>query len=541
MIRLAACAILAATAALSQTSKPQTSKPQTSKPQTSKPRTSDPQTATFQTGTRLVELEVVVRNRNGPVTGLKRGDFTILDEGTPQRIDVFRQGQAEPPGPAAPLPPGSVSNRLLTGGASVSSVAGYTVVLYDQLNTRIDYKDYQRKALVKFIRGMGPQERVAVYVLGRDLHVLQDFTDDPAKLIAALQNIDSGRDLMPANAHDALSGFETDLMGNIITGVKLPASMKVAIRNSTAESAANVAQVNAARNEETTFDALSVIAQHLGGMPGRRNLVWMMESPFTPMPYVGMLLASNIKLYPVLAHSLDFDPSGTFMGAAGNVQRVLNVAPDVMAVQQQARDIAELTGGAGFGDAEDLQLAVKTAEEDSRSAYTLGYYPVEELLDGKYHRLTVRLAGSRNEHLEIRYRPGYLASKQILEAPQKIALADLFRNPLDAGGLGISGQSEPDSAAGLYSVQLTLDLHDLHLVHEDGHSKGSIQLGFLTGNTAKIYSIPIDLTDEQLAAALRDGYRLRASGVSATHDAIRVAARDTASGVAGSLTIPVKR
>lgn len=529
MIRLAACAILAASAAVSQTS--------------------DPQTATFKVGTRLVELEVVVRNKNGPVTGLKRDDFTILDEGKPQRIDVFREGQAQPPGPAVPLPPGAVSNRLTSAGASVSSVAGYTVVLYDQLNTRLDYKDYERKALVKFVRGMGPRERVAIYVLGRDLHVLQDFTDDPAKLIAALQHLDSGRDLMPANVHDALSGFNTDAVGNVITGIKMPARLKGEIQGSTLESAANVAQVNAATNAGITFEALSVIARHLGGMPGRRNLVWIMESPLTPMPFVGMLLASNIRLYPVLAHSLEFDPSGTFMGYTNNVRRALNpgegvplatLMPDVMDLQHKARQVAELTGGAGFGDAEDLQLAVKTAEEDSRSFYTLGYYPVEGLLDGKYHSLTVRLAGKKNQHIEIRYRPGYVASKQILEPPQKITLADIFRNPLDAGGLGISAQSEPDSTAGLYKVRLTLDLHDLHLVHEGGHSKGSIQLGFLTGNTAQVRTIPIDLTDEQLAAALRDGYRLRASGVPAAGDAIRVAARDPSTGVAGSLTIPVK-
>jgi VWFA-related protein len=532
MVRLAACAILAATAALSQTS------------------TSDPQTPTFQAGTRLVEIEVVVRNPHGPVAGLKKDDFTILDAGQPQRIDVFREGQAAPPGPPVPLPPGAVSNRLTSAGASASSVAGYTVVLYDQLNTRIDYKDYQRKALVKFIRGMGPQEHIAIYVLGSDLHVLQDFTDDPAKLIAALQHLDSGRDLMPANAHDALSGFETDLVGNVITPTKMPPELKAEVQKSTMDSAANVAQVYAARNDETTFEALSVIARHLAGMPGRRNLVWMLESPLTPMPFVGMLLAANIRLYPVLAHSLEFDPSGTFMGYMNNVANALTpgagvplatLMPDVMGVQHQVRQVAELTGGAGFGDAEDLQLAVKTAEEDSRSAYIVGFYPAEELLDGKYHSLTVKLAAKKSQHLEIRYRPGYLASKQILELPQQTTLADLFRNPLDASGLGLSGQSEPDSTAGLYTVRLTLDLHDLHLVREGGHSKGAIQLGFLCGNTAHVLTVPIDLTGEQLAAALRDGYRLRASAVPATGNAIRVAARDPSTGVAGSLTIPVKR
>lgn len=44
---------------------------------------------TFQAGTRLVEVDVVVRNRNGPVIGLIKDDFTLLDEGKPQQISVF--------------------------------------------------------------------------------------------------------------------------------------------------------------------------------------------------------------------------------------------------------------------------------------------------------------------------------------------------------------------------------------------------------------------------------------------------------------------
>lgn len=515
-------------------------------------QTPDPQAATFKAGTRLVEVEVVVRNNKGPVTGLTKGDFTILDEGRPQRIDVFRAGQTNGAAAAIPQPPGFVSNRGASGGEGAAGAAAYTAVLYDQLNTRIDLKDYERKALIKFVRGMRPGEHVAIYVLGRNLHALQDFTDDPAKLLAALQHVDSGRDLMPANVHDAMSGFETDALGNIILpGAMIARSPQLAgeLGGSEIESAKNVAQVNAARNDETTFEALQVITRHLSGMPGRRNLVWMMESPYTGLAFSGMLVQANIALYPVLAHSLEFDPTGMFMGYANNVRQALNpgegipgatLMPDVMDTQRKARQVGELTGGAGFSDAEDLQLAVKTAEEDSQSAYTLGYYPSEELLDGKYHRIAVKVAGGKPGHLEIRYRPGYVASKQVLQGAQKPTLAELFRNPLDDTEIGIAARSEPDSMPGFYKVRLILDVHDLHLVHQDGHSRGSIELGFLAGNAARVRTIAIDLTDEQLAAALRDGYQLRASGVPATENTIRVVARDPSTGVAGSLTIAVK-
>lgn len=516
-MRLAAIAVLAATAAAFQTP--------------------DPPAATFHSGTRLVEVEVVVRNRNGPVTGLSKDDFSVLDQGKPQRIDVFRAGPSESNAQNIPLPPGAVSNR---GSTASTTPAGYTAVLFDQLNTNLDFREYERNALVKFMRRMDPNEHVAIYVLGSQLHVLQEFTDDPAKLIAALQRVDSGRDLMPANIHDALFGFNTDAEGNAITGRRMSGELKGFITQSTMESAANVAQVNAARNGLTTGEALAIIARHLGGMPGRRNLVWMTENWMTAAPAMGILQQSHIALYPVMARSLNFNPYGTDFSHVDSAP-LHTLFPDVMDFQRKNREFGAFTGGAGFDDAADVGLAVKRAEEDSRSAYTLGYYPPEELLDGKYHRLTVKVAGKENAHFEIVYRPGYVATRQEPVAlPPQNAIAEIFQNPLDDTGLGITAQCEPDSTPGYFKARVTLDLHELHLIHEGGQSKGSVQLGFLAGSSAKVITIAIDMTDEQLAAALHDGYQVRLSGVPVTGNMIRMMARDPSTGAAGTLTIPVR-
>lgn len=512
------------------------------------------QTATFQAGTRLVEVEVVVRNKTGPVTNLTKDDFTILDHGKRQRIDIFRAGLVNSAASVSvPLPPGAVSNRATDAGGTDSSASGYTVVLFDELNTNFDLKAYERKALLKLIRGLTPHEHVAIYVLGNSLHVLQEFTDDPAKLLNAVQRLDSGRDLNSPDAHDILLGFNTDSVGNLAlpTG-RGTAELAGEMTHSVGESAMNVAQVYGARNDETTIAAVTVIARHLSGMPGRRNLIWMKEKWTIPPQAIGLLQQARIALYLVLARSVEFDPSKRFMGNASNVQQALvpgtaplmTLMPDIMDVQRKARQTAESTGGAGFGDASDVEMAVKTAEEDSRSAYTLGYYPAEDVLDGKFHSLTVKVAGEKKADLEIRYRPGYIATKQAVTAtplPMESAVTTLFQNPLDETGLGMVVQCDPDSTPGLYKVRLTLDLRDLHFIHEGGHAKGSIELAFLAGSKAKVQTIAIDLTDEQFAAALRDGYLFSAAGVPAIGSVLRVAARDPSTGVAGSLTIPVSK
>jgi VWFA-related protein len=484
-----------------------------------------PQTATFHTGTRLVEVEVVVRSTRGPVTGLTKDDFTVFDQGKPQRIDVFRAGQASTTIPAAPLAPGAVSNRVNQLGETLPSA---TVLLFDQLNTRFDLKAYESKQVLKLIRSLGPRDRVAIYALGKNLHVLQEFTDDPAKLLAAVTHLDSGRDLMPANVEDALFDFPTNMMGEIDAGGRREDARSVAMSRKAIENLAGLtARTYAANNDATTVEALRRIVQHLSGMPGRRNLIWAKEEPLVPPAVMGMLLGANIALYPVLTRTVIY---GSFGGPA----------PDFMATQHAGRDLAAVTGGAGFDDAGDLQIALKTAEEDSRNAYTLGYYPSEDVLDGKYHRLTVTVAAEK--HLEVRYRPGYLATKQDLAMaalPQADALAELFLNPLDATALGITARIEPDPRPGRYQLRVTVDLHDVHLEREGERWVGKLEIAFPAGANARVRSLDVDLTNEQFATALKTGFEVITTGIEAAGGVIRVVVRDPSTGVAGSLRIPV--
>ncbi len=373
---------------------------------------------------------------------------------------------------------------------------------------------------------MGTHDRTAICWLGKNLHVLQDFTDDPAKLLAAITHLDSGRDLMPANVEDAMADLPTGANGDadvpsLLAAVdpKGAAMTKGAIENTAALSA----QVYGAMNDVTTTEALMRIVSHLSGMPGRRNLIWLKESPAVPPRIMFMLQQAGIHLYPVL------------------VRTVLVKGPDIMALQHAARKLGTATGGAGFDDARDIELALKTAEEDSASAYTLGYYPSEASLDGKFHSVVVK-AGSQSGQYELRYRPGYLATKQpflITPVSAEAAITESIRNPLDATGLGIRAECDPDKEPGRYMVRMTVDLHDVHLNHEATHSTGAIQVAFVTGEKAAVKTFDIDIADADLSSMLETGYRISASGITAVGRVTRIVVRDSATGISGSLTIPL--
>src|SRR5271163_2774468 len=62
-----------------------------------------PQGPTINVSTRLVEVGVIARDKNGPVADLTKDDFVVLDRGKPQKISVFSVESSK--SEAQPVPP----------------------------------------------------------------------------------------------------------------------------------------------------------------------------------------------------------------------------------------------------------------------------------------------------------------------------------------------------------------------------------------------------------------------------------------------------
>lgn len=77
--------------------------------------------------------------------------------------------------------------------------------------------------------------------------------------------------------------------------------------------------------------------------------------------------------------------------------------------QETLHTLAADTGGKALLDSNDLTLGIRQAQEDIRSYYTIGYYPANAAEDGRYRRLSIKLAGSSQAKLD--FRKGYFAGK----------------------------------------------------------------------------------------------------------------------------------
>lgn len=128
-------------------------------PQLSQEASSDP---VLRVTSRLVQVNVIVNDKHGnPIHGLRQNDFSILDNGKPQRISLFSAETNAPPNlPRIELPSGTFTNRP----EELSSLpASVTVILFDALNTEGADQVLARKQVLRALRDIQPQEYVALY------------------------------------------------------------------------------------------------------------------------------------------------------------------------------------------------------------------------------------------------------------------------------------------------------------------------------------------------------------------------------------------
>ena len=104
------------------------------------------QEPTIRVNTRLVEVNVIVRDQNNrPVEGLTKADFAIFDRGKEQKIAVFSADSVHHvEKPAAPLPAGMYTNRPEQRAEAPTTI---TVVLQG-VNTRIEDQVYAKRQFI---------------------------------------------------------------------------------------------------------------------------------------------------------------------------------------------------------------------------------------------------------------------------------------------------------------------------------------------------------------------------------------------------------
>lgn len=159
----------------------------------------------FRVKVDMVVLSFTVTDSKGRyVNGLKPDDFRILEDGIPQRINTFAEGNRPPlqileDGTARPLLTAQADPER--GGIATDVFVGTNVfILFDTSNYMYRGFVYASDAIADFVRGLDRADSVAIYTFSRNLTRAASLTRDRSEALQGLRKAVAGDEAALYNA-----------------------------------------------------------------------------------------------------------------------------------------------------------------------------------------------------------------------------------------------------------------------------------------------------------------------------------------------------
>lgn len=355
------------------------------------PQTRPPQTPqappVFRGGTEIVALDVTVLNNNRlPVRGLTQADFTITEDGQPQRIVAFD---------AVDLPdrvdPPAKWMITVTPDVSTNSMndSRLFVLVMDDAMMGGDPRAFQdaQKIAHRVVDELGPADLMAV-VFPRDNRYTQDFTSDHTKLDASVSHFTMGftgmgqsRSLpLPAGAPDMDHLFK-----------------------------------------RYSIDTVSAAAEFLGTVPDRRKiLIYVSSGVPVPIPEVQQIGGDSSIGAATQRDDLQYRASEMVRLAREANVSVYTIDPCGLRVPYLGpqpgppcqpgeevsflQDVAGATGGHATINTNDFDAGIKGIFRENASYYLVGYRSTSAKPASSTRRVDVKV---NRPGVEIKYRRTY--------------------------------------------------------------------------------------------------------------------------------------
>jgi VWFA-related protein len=370
----------------------------------------------IRSGINFVRVDVIVTDKQGePVMDLKEGDFSVLEDGKPQKIDSFSVVRIDPHAAIDEPTPKAIRNDFDEEREAARPDVRLFVILLDDYHVQRGADLSVKKPLIDFIQNqLAPADMVALmYPLTpvADLH----FTRDRDSLISAINKFEGRKfNYEPRNQFEDQYAY-------------YPAQVVENVRN------------------QVTMGALKGAAVRLGGLrEGRKSIIFVsegftgllpaqMQDPIAAMPGVGNpyrgsstdsineraefltntdMLSDMRDVYDIANRQntsiYAVDPRGLAafeydISKGDGLQtdkRSLDTTMDTLRV------LAANTDGRAIVNRNDLATGMKQIIRDSSGYYLLGYNSAAAPTDGRFHEIKVRVT---RKGVDVRARKGYWA------------------------------------------------------------------------------------------------------------------------------------
>ena len=528
----------------------------------------------FTSRTALVLVPTLVTDKSGNhIRGLKKEDFTVLENGAEQKIATFEEISSDSHRWSRSRNPNEFSNSL----AGEASNRRITLIVLDLINTPFMAQAAARQDLLKYLtQSVDQREPTALYTLTRSgIHVIHDFTSDPRVLVAALHKVKGDTFQMVDSQEDveALTGSASpDGSAGVDPGVVQSEADR--IQTMMEDSELNFQSFQQRLAITYTLDGMQQVAQALAGFPGRKSLIWAGGGfPFSvsdntmqlapagrdtlsdvlPMyEHTWQLLNdAQISLYPVDVKGLQnvTMPSASVRNPGRNYGRNMNWKN--LDTQSTLETFASMTGGRAYYNSNDLAKGFRDAVNDSAEYYMLGYYLDRSKTKSGWRKLGVKV---KRDHVEVRARSGFFVTNATVD-PENSRNSDLLsalQSPLDFTSLALVARwdkIEPGKEPGKKHVNYEMRVaRDSALIDEADNNHIAIDFVALAKtpegkqvDSPRGQKVDAHLTPEKLLAIRQNGVGFRGSlDLAPGEYTVRFVVRDNLSGRAGSVAAPLK-
>lgn len=384
---------------------------------------------------QLVVIDVEVTDNAGrPVKGLKGSDFTVYENGKAQKIASFQYADVE--GMASAATPEEERPVVVSIAGSPSSAELGPVVqnrrmillFFDLSSLHTDELLRARAAALKYVNSqMTPADLVGVVVLGTQLQILANFTNERKALVAALDRLVPGVNSELADqATAAAQEGEADVTEDV--GAAWTPD----------ETEFNVF------NTDRKLEAMQDLSQLLQQIPGKKIVMQFTggitqtgeENRTAVEAATDAANRADVSFYTVDARGLFAEiPGGdASQAAAGGTSMFSGDAVLRQSeMRQDSRDTLETlaadTGGRAFFDLGDMGKAFQQVQQDTNGYYLIGYTPSDTRTDGLWRAIKVKVDRAG---LRLRFRTGYYGPKDFQHFTQEDRqeqILDALRSP----------------------------------------------------------------------------------------------------------------
>jgi VWFA-related protein len=487
----------------------------------------------------IVNVEVTVTDKKGPVLGLKSGDFEVFQDGRPQDLTnfaLFTRAAPSVPAPAAtPVPTAApaIPTPEPTPGPKQEPrfVAFYVDNEYVMPMNRNRVINKMADWVYTYLR---PPDQAMVVSYQRSLKVLQPFTSEPEAVASALRVMKR----YTGGATDAHNG-RRDVEDYIEQNSNNASTVTQAM-----DQARSFAREQ--RNNLTfAVGAIKELVGMMSGLPGKKAIIYLSDGlPMTPGLELFYTIQDKYNNPSVLSESREEDATDLFRGlvntaaAAGvtlytidsaglqsdmgieaeNRQPRSAIAASVMSAnyQDSLSFMADQTGGLAILNANDPTPGLEKIANDFETYYSLGYRLIPSGQD-RVHHIQVKVKGHSEYRLS--YRKTFIEKTLPTRIGDRVVSGltfDLEDNPL---GIELStGVPAPaDNGRWTLPIEVRIPLDKVALIPEGEDLVGYLMVYYAArddeGKQSDLQRTehPIRMPASRYEAARRQFYTVAAS------------------------------